>query len=137
MIGTINILGVFVGAIISMVVGMAWYSPYLFGKRFMKLVDPSESQAENMHKNAIGAYTKSFISYLVLSFVLQLIVHEVGTLTFLGGMTIGFVLWLGCVLPVTISTVLYENRLKGLAYLNLFYHLVIMIIIGGVMAVWF
>ncbi len=137
MIGTISVWGVLIGAVIAMIIGSVWYSPLLFGKRFMALMKVTNADMPELQKNAGPAYAWSFVAYLVLSFILQVFIHEFDTTTFLGGATIAIVAWLGFMLPISLTTLLYENRPRGLFNLNLFYHLVLMIIIGGVIGVWF
>lgn len=135
----ISITGVIVGTVISIILGMIWYSQALFGKKFMGLMGLTPEQMANpdWKSAATKAYTIGAIFYLIMSFALAYFIERLNATEFIEGAIVGFIAWIGFMVPVMLSTVLYEKRARGLFYLNIFYHLVTVIIVGGVIAQWF
>jgi hypothetical protein len=135
----ISIWGVIVGTVVAMIIGMLWYSPVLFGKKFMTLMGLTPDQMA--HPDWKGAATKAYsvgaIFYVIMSFALAYFIERLNATEFTEGAVVGFIAWLGFMVPISITTILYEKRSKGLFYLNIFYHLVTVIIVGGIIAQWF
>ena len=134
----INYLAVLVAAIIPMLIGMTWYSPAMFAKKWMSLVGKTE---EEIKKSGPGkAYAFSFLGSLVMSYVLAHSVifassymHMSG---FGSGVMAGFWSWLGFVVTTNSSTVLFEFRPSGLYWMNMGYNLICLLLMGGLLAAW-
>lgn len=127
---------VIVAVLINMVLGALWYSPVLFGKKWMKLVGLSETDAPEMKKMAPKAYLGSALGSIVLALVLSFFVDWYGALIWTQGVFVAFLAWVGFVVPTSLNTILYENRSKGVFYINMGYYLVSFILMGIVLAVW-
>lgn len=132
----ISLWGVVAGGLISMIIGFLWYSPMLFGNKFMALMEWSKDTQE-MKDSSKTPYIWSAVLSLLMSLILSYFIHAIGATTLFAGAQIGFLLWLGFMIPITATTVLYENRSKGLFLLNNGYHLVVLLVVGGVIAQWF
>ena len=130
-------LVILISAIISMVLGSLWYSPILFGKQWIKLMGISKKDmGKNKNKGMVKSYTVLFISSLVTIYVLSMFTSLLGASTFLQGMLIGFWIWLGFFATTMLGSVLWEKKPFSLYAINVSYHLVNLLIIGGILAVW-
>ena len=132
----INYLAVLIAALASYVLGALWYSPVLFGKLWMKLskIDPKNMDAAKKH--LAWRYGSGFIATVVMSYILAHWVDYAGAITIRGGLQAGFWAWLGFVATVTLSSVLWENKPFKLYLLNNTYHLVSLLLMGSLLAVW-
>lgn len=135
----ISIWGIIVGTVVSMIVGALWYSPFLFGKKFMALrgLTPEQMSTPDWKGAATKAYGIGAIFYLIMSFVISYFIERLGAAHFTEGAIVGFIGWIGFMVPIMLTTVLYENRPRGLFWLNIFYHLVAVMLVGGIIAEWF
>src|SRR3989344_4857515 len=133
----INYLAVLVSAVIGMVIGALWYSPLLFGKLWMRLSGMTEKQLNEAKKKGMGKmYLIAFIAVLLMTYVLAHFVDYTDSNTFTKGMQTGFWLWLGFFVPILVGSVLWENKSFKLYLLNVIHYLVVLIILGGILAVW-
>ena len=131
---SINWLAVLVAAIIQFVIGWAWYSPYLFGRKWLALkgagADPMKGQSPA--KAMAGSFVAGLISAAVLAYMVVL----TGVTTFGGGLWLGTLLWLGFVGAVMITDVLFDGKKPGLYLISAGYFLVAFALMGAVLAVW-
>ena len=109
----INYAAVAVSALAYWLLGGLWYSPLLFARPFVALL----------------------IS-LLLAYVLAHFVRFTGAETARTGLLAGFWLWLGFVATTNLETVLFEGRPLGLYLINNGYHLVGLLGMGALLAVW-
>ena len=134
---SINYWAVLVATIAAMIIGMFWYSPKgLFGKQWMKLVAIPPKKMKAMQKKGGQSMFWGFVSTLVLSYVLAYVVDYAGAATLLGGIQTGFWIWLGFIATVQLGIVLWEGKPFKLYAINAGYHLVQLIVMGAILAVW-
>ena len=133
----INYPAVAASAVAYWVLGALWYSPLLFARPFIALKGWTPEQVAALqaqsHAGEIGA---AFISSLVLAYVLAHFVKFTGAETVRTGMLTGFWLFLGFVLTTNLETVIFEGRPLGLYLINNGYHLVGLLGMGALLAVW-
>ena len=127
----INLLAILAAGIINMVVGSLWYGP-LFGKKWMALSGHTMGEKKGMTK----AYVIMFGGALVMAYVMSYLIGLAGASSFKAGMEVGFWAWLGFVATVELGTVLWDRKPWALFRLNAAYHLVVMALMGGVLAIW-
>lgn len=132
---SVNILAVIVSAILSMVIGSIWYGP-VFGKRWMKLVGITKEQMEKGKKDMPKTYGMMFIGSLATSYVLALTIGMSAIKDVATGVTIAFWIWLGFIVAVKLSEVLFEKKAWELFYIECGYYLVFLLIAGGVIGSW-
>ena len=133
----INILAVVLGAVASMVVGGLWYSPLLFLKKWMALleIDPACLTADK--KPPMGkAYTLTFLSTLVASFGLNALMSGVGIESVSGGAVAGAFVWLAFSVTTTLPSFVFSHKPKpwALFAIDNSMHLVSLVINGIVIA---
>lgn len=130
----INYWAVLIAGAAQMVVGFIYYSPGVLGKTWMKLsnISHEEAKSANMGKT----YVLSFVASLVTAYVLAHFVQYAKTTTWSQGVQTGFWAWLGFVAPVSAMEMLYGNKSFKLYALGNGYHLISLLIMGGILASW-
>ncbi len=132
----INLLAILVAAVANMVLGFLWYSPILFGKKWLLAVGKTEDQLKSEKKGIGKTYLLTFIGALVMAYVLAHIVGYTGATTISGGIQAGFWMWLGFVVTTSLGGLLFEKRPPAIFYITSGYYLVALIIMGAILAVW-
>lgn len=130
----INYLAVLVAAIASMALGALWYSPLLFGNLWMRLMKLDPKKMNHKHMNL--SYGGNFLADLVTAYVVAVFSGVSQTATALGGGLIAFWLWLGFVATTTLGNVLWQNKPFKAYLLDNAFHLLRLVIIGVIIAVW-
>ncbi len=125
-----NYWAVLVASVISYVIMMIWYSPGLFGKAWMKL-----TKIKKCVKSA-NVFIAAFINTIVFNAVLAAIILFTGVYTFWDGLLIGGLVWLGFIVTTMYSGILWEKMPWKLFWINSLSYLLVMLINGGILAVW-
>ena len=136
----INYLTVLFAAIASMIIGGLWYGP-IFGKKWIALMGWTPEQVEAGKKKGMGKnYALMFLGSLLMSFVLaHSFIFASSYLNMEGaaaGIMVGVWSWIGLIVPVTMSSVLWEGKSWRLWVLNNGYYLVTLSVMGILFAVW-
>jgi len=131
---SINYGAVVVAAIASMVIGMLWYSPILFGSAWTRLLGRSEEEIKksNPKKAMAGSLVMTLISAYVLAHFVGYM--EVSTLT--EGLQLGIWLWLGFIATLSYNLVLFEGKPRKLYFINIGYQLVSIVVMSVILAMW-
>lgn len=136
----VNYLAVFIAAILSMVIGFAWYSPVLFGKPWMKLMGYNSEDLKKEQKKMGKLYGISFILSLVMAYVLAHVM--VLSMSFydytavMTGITSAFWMWLGFIMPVQATmTIFSTNKNFTLFAINTGYQLAVVLAMGVILGI--
>lgn len=122
-----------VAAVAGMAVGALWFSPLLFVKPWSKETGVKESE---MRTGAAKKYALTALGTLAMAHVLVYIASVTGSKTAIDGIKLGFILWLGFVLPVLGTITLFEGRSKNLFLINASHHLVVLMVMGAIVSIW-
>jgi len=127
-----NYLTVLGAAVFQWILGALWYS-VLFAKpwKAMVVVNP-----ETKNRTMIVGMIASFISSLILSFLLLHILWWAEASGLKRGALVGFVLWAGFVAAPMVASHIYESRPIKLFLINTGYWLVALVLSGALMARW-
>lgn len=137
----VNYLAVLAAGIVSIIVGSLWYGP-LFGKEWMKLtgMKPPAKMDDKMKRMMMQSYGLTTLASLVMAYVLS---HTLvfasaymNTAGIMAGLSTGFWMWLGFVVPVSLNDVLWGSKPWKLWYINVGYHLVTLLLMGATLAIW-
>lgn len=115
-----------------MVIGALWYGP-LFQKPWMQLTGITEESAK---AGAAKSYAMMLIVALISVLVLAMLVLTIGAETFVEGMLIGLWIWVGFQATIMLNGVIFEKKPMKLYMINVGYNLVMLLIGGGVLAIW-
>jgi hypothetical protein len=133
----INYPAVFVAALAYWLLGAVWYSPILFARPFVALMHLTPEQLAAAEAAGAGKQIAvALLISLLLAYVLAHFVRFTGAETARSGILTGFWLWLGFVATTNLETVLFESRPLGLYLINNGYHLVGLLGMGALLAVW-
>lgn len=124
----VNYVAVLVAAIVGYVIGMAWYSPSLFGKMWMNLANIKPDKKGMTNKMIAG-----FVGTLVMSFVLAHFIVFTGVSAIMDVAMLGFLLWLGFLATTMLGMVLWEGKPVKLYILNTVHYLVVLIVMGAIL----
>lgn len=126
-------IGILLATAWSVVLGFVWYEP-LFGKQWRHYAKGTKTDsAYPMWLSTIVMIITSFIASTILALTIGVFFVE----TFLGGMLIGALLWLGFIFTQELNGVFFENRHKALLAINGAYGLINLAIGGGIIALFY
>jgi len=128
-----NYAAVIVAAVTYWVLGAVWYA-VLFAKPWMAYENITEAQAKSM--NPVLPYVITFLLNLVIAFVLSMIIQWRSANTAARGASVGVLLWIGILGPITYTTYMYEMRPNGLFLINEVYPLAGLVLMGAILGAW-
>ena len=128
-----NYLAVVVAAVAYWFLGALWYA-VLFSKPWMALEHMTVEQARSM--NPILPYVITLLLNLLIAFVLAQVCLWRNATTAARGASLGILLWIGVVGPITYTTYMYELRPFQLFAINQFYPLVGLCLMGAILGAW-
>lgn len=133
-----NYLSVFVTTVVAFVIGALWYSPLLFGDAWKKLlkIKVSKKEMEAAMKGMWKVLIGGFFVTLILVFMLDLFMNFLNVVTLSQGVLLGFLIWLGFLATTMFNIVLYEKKPFRLYLINAGHYLAVLLISGGILAVW-
>jgi hypothetical protein len=124
----IDLFTVLIAAILYMIIGMVWYSKYLFGPAWLKLRGMKEAE---MKKNKLNVLW-GFLVALVIAYFLAFFEGYLGVTTVSDGMFVGFCLWLGFVATAQITGVIWGKMPFRLFCIDTGAKLLSLLVMGGV-----
>jgi surface polysaccharide O-acyltransferase-like enzyme len=128
-----NYAAVFIAALAYWLLGALWYG-VLFSKPWMALENISIEQAKSM--NPVAPYVITFVLNLLIAYSLAQICIWRNANTVGRGASVGVLLWIGFVGPITFTTYMYEMRPKELFAINQFYPLAGLVLMGAIIGAW-
>ena len=135
----VNLMAVLVAAIATMIIGFLWYSPLLFARPWMILMgyDPDDkAKLQKMQKSTGKLYGIAFIASLISAFVLGKIIAVTTVNRIPYGLKIGFAIWLGFVMTVQLTDMLFGKKPTKLFLINTVYQLVCYLVMSVIFTVW-
>jgi hypothetical protein len=129
----IDWLGIVVATVAAMVIGSVWYSKWLLGPMWQKLVGVKDSE---MKMNAAPAMTAAVVLTLLTAYVLNHLIyvaHAYYDYSWVqSGLTTAFWVWLGIAFPFQWMSGMFENRRRKLIVLNLSNQLITLLVMGAI-----
>jgi hypothetical protein len=127
----INYLAVLVCTVIAMAVGALWYSPVLFGNKWMEMTGIQPDQTK-----ATKGYIAAALLNLLMVYTLAHFVQYVGSTNPVDGAITGLWVWIGFVATTTAINYTFEHRPAKIFWINAGMSLVNLIIAGAILATW-
>ena len=128
-----NYAAVFIAALAYWLLGAVWYG-VLFSKPWMALENMTMEQAKSM--NPVLPYIITFVLNLLIAYALAQICIWRNANTIGRGASVGVLLWIGFIGPITYTTYMYEMRPKELFAINQFYPLAGLVLMGAIIGAW-
>ncbi len=130
----VSYLGVFLAAIAAMIVGGLWYSPLLFGNHWVKLMGYSKADVEAAKKKGMArGYALGFVSALLTSWVLALLILWFGATNYAAAAQLAFWVWLGFNVTIFLHNIAWENKPWGLFVINALHNLVSLLVAAAIL----
>ena len=128
---------VIVATLVHFILGGLWYSPLLFGNKFLQIINWSPEKLAQMESQShVKELVIAFVASLVLVYILAHFVQYTKATTAMAGIQTAFWLWLGFIVTTHLPTVIFEQRPLGLYLLNIAYQFVACALAGVILAVW-
>jgi hypothetical protein len=128
---------VIVATLVHYILGGLWYSPVLFGNKFIELINWSpEKLAQVQGESHAKELAIAFVMSLILVYILAHLIQYTKATNVMGGIQTAFWLWLGFVVTTQAPTVIFEGRSFGLFLINVAYQLVGCAFAGVILAIW-
>lgn len=132
-----NIWPILTASVAAFGIGALWYSPILFGKEWMSLMKISDSDVAKAKASSMWLLYGIHIIFTIVSFaVLGFLVVASGSRSGGDGAFIGFLVWLGAMLPIGVSQLLWEKRPFKLVAINMVNLLIAYMIGGAIVGAW-
>ncbi len=133
----VNILAVFVAALLTFVLGAFWYSPVLFARQWMQAQGYTPERLEEMKKKGLTrAYVGSALCYLVMAWVVALFAAYTNSTTLASGLWLGFLAWLGFAAPLGLTANLFSEKPIAAWVIDAGYQLAFLVIMGVLLSLW-
>lgn len=129
-----NYFALLLAAAASMAVGYLWYSPLLLGKPWMKEMGLTKEKMDGMKGGMAKTYVISYITALVMAYVLKMMVTLTGSTGMSDTIILAFWIWLGFVAPVQLTEVLFGRKSYNLYFTNTGYQLASLFVMGIVIS---
>jgi hypothetical protein len=120
-------------AVAKIVLGAVWYSPALFIKTWQRM---SGITAAQMQERMGSSLVVDVVGSFLMAFILAHAIGYAEATTVLQGVVVGFCIWLGFIAVATIHTVTYERKPFALFLLHNGYHLLSLVVMSAILAVW-
>src|SRR5262245_50939413 len=98
----LNYVAILVTAVAIFVIGALWYT-VLFGKMWTEAHAYTPEQLEGMKQGMAKAYGFSFLCYLVLAAMMDVLIVRIGIDSAIGGAKLALVCWLGFVATIGLT----------------------------------
>lgn len=127
-----NYFAILAAAIANMLIGMAWYSPSMFGTQWLALIGRKTPDRYQAH---VGKVT-SAVASLCLAFALSYVVRQLGSTNVLEGLRVGLFLSLGLVATRSAPHYAFAGRHTGLFFIDAGYDVAGMMVMSTILTVW-
>lgn len=128
-----NYVAIMIATIFSVILGFVWYSPVVFGKRWIKLnnIDPKK-----IRDSRSGMYFLPVISSIITVSILILLTYLLDATTWQAGAFIGLIAWFGFTLPTQLLPWAFSGKKMEALLLDTIYPLISFILMGALIAGW-
>jgi Protein of unknown function (DUF1761) len=131
----IQYTAIFFATVAQFILGAFWYSPLLFGKWWMQIMETtrhSKEELKKLQKEMAPFYTLQFFLMLFMTLSFANLIRYIPSLT---TYTIGFWIWVGFVVPVQVAGVIWGNTKKRY-WIKQIFIMTSMQLVGIMLAAW-
>lgn len=128
----INYWAILVSAVLAQVIGALWYSKYLFADVWMKHVKIDFKKM----KPEVTPFIVAFVGALVMAYVLSYMVDYAEALSVLDGLIVAAWIWLGFVFTPEVISSQFNKKPFELVLIDTGHYLAVLVMMGGILAVW-
>lgn len=136
MVPEINYWAVILATLSTMVVGSVWYTPKVFGNRWMKLAKVTPGSGADAVVPILVTLLVSFLSAWVLAGATTIAHHFYEGSYLIAALVTGILLWAGFTAARFITHDAFEGRPSALTTLNIAHELVTVVVMAIIIGVW-
>ena len=129
----VNYLAVAVAAVVALIIGFIWYSPRVFGSRWMAYLGTTQAQLGNPGPTGMAV---GVVASLLNAWVLALLSLNLGGTSLTDGIMLGALAWLGFMATITAAQISFEKKPWGLWLLNNAHNLLIQVLMAVIVTIW-
>ncbi len=127
----VNPIGIGVSAIVYILLGMGFYSRWGLGRFWPDLTNHMQKRADGVPANV---YLGAFATALLIAYSMGCFFNLTHGKMIRSGILIGFLAWVGFILPTIFSPVLFGKKPLAMFWLDAGYYLVAYLILGAIAA---
>jgi len=131
---SVPIIPLVIGALLNMGLGALWYSNVLFAKVWMKEAKITSEQIEGSQDDMGKVYGLTMLTAVLTSYVLGLLVVNIGLGSIADALIFALVLWIGTHSPTIVKRWGFEGDSIKLGLINHGYDFVVYLIVCGLYA---
>jgi hypothetical protein len=132
-LAAVNWLAVVAVFVLSMALGYLWYAPFLFGPLWMKGIGKTMEELKGIQKSAM---LWMVFGAILMSVALGLIMPMAEATDLMSGLTLGLVIGVGLILPVTISNHVFIGHKPEAWMVTAGYNVVMYALAGLILGAW-
>lgn len=132
----INYIAVVLATLSSMVVGSIWYTPKVFGTKWMKLARVEMREGASAFVPIVVTVVVSFITAWVLAGSTTIAWHFYSGSYLISALVTSILLWAGFTAARFITHDAFEGRPAALTVMNIAHELVTVVIMAVIIGVW-
>ncbi len=129
----VNYLAVVVAAVVALVIGFIWYSPRVFGNRWMAYLGTTQAQLGNPGPTGMLV---GVVASLINAWALAVLALNLGGKSVTDGVLLGVLAWLGFMATITAAQISFEKKSWGLWVLNNAHNLLVQVIMAAIVTAW-
>jgi len=129
----VNYLAVVVAAVVALVIGFIWYSPRVFGNRWMAYLGTTQAQLGNPGPTGMLV---GVVASLINAWALAVLALNLGGKSVTDGILLGVLAWLGFMATITAAQISFEKKSWGLWVLNNAHNLLVQVIMAAIVTAW-
>ena len=129
----VSYLAVVVAAVVALVIGFIWYSPRVFGNRWMAYLGTTQAQLGNPGPTGMLV---GVVASLINAWVLAVLALNLGGKSVTDGILLGVLAWLGFMATITAAQISFEKKSWGLWVLNNAHNLLVQVIMAAIVTAW-
>lgn len=129
---TVPYIPLIASAVVSFVLGMLWYSPFLFGRMWAQAHGFSEQKLKEMHTSVATPHILGFLTYFVTAYVIWYLFSLMNIDSIHTALFVGFLFWLGFPAAQGFMSTQYSGKPFNVFLIDAGYHLVYILAISAV-----
>ena len=129
----VNYLAVVASAVVALVIGFIWYSPPVFGGRWMAYLGTTQAQLGNPGPTGMAV---GIVASLLNAWVLAVLSLSLGGKSLTDGIVLGALAWLGFMATITAAQISFEKKPWGLWILNNAHNLLVQVLMAAIVTIW-
>ncbi len=118
-----NIIGIILSVIAIMAIGMAWYSPSLFGRQWLAMTPFAKMSKKEMQQKAKLGYMVSLGSGIIMAFIFNAILQTMSVHSAGEACVYGLVLWAGFIATTLANNYAFNQKPLKLFAIDAGYYL--------------